>query len=70
MTARTLGRRSTVADCLRSSFSSLIGGDPLQAEGIRFPCILELAGGASSAAGAVSIASVVLPSFGDEYRVA
>jgi len=65
-----MARRSTVADCLRSSFSSPIGGDPLQAEGIRFPWILELAGGARSTAGAVSIASVVLPSFGDEYRAA
>jgi len=31
---------------LQSSFSSPIGGDPLQAEGIRFTCILELAVGA------------------------
>ena len=31
---------------LQSSFSSPIGGDPLQAEGIRFTCILELALGA------------------------
>jgi len=31
---------------MQSSFSSPIGGDPLQAEGIRFTCILELAVGA------------------------
>lgn len=31
---------------LQSSFSSPIGGDPLEAEGIRFTCILELAVGA------------------------
>src|SRR5262249_17238849 len=31
---------------LQSSFSSPIGGDPLQAEGIRFTCTLELAVGA------------------------
>src|SRR5215813_11091669 len=31
---------------LQSSFSSPIGGDPLEAEGIRFTCILELALGA------------------------
>jgi len=31
---------------LQSSFSSPIGGDPLQAEGIRFTCILEQAVGA------------------------
>ena len=33
---------------LQSSFSSPIGGDPLQAEGIRFTCILELAVGAGA----------------------
>ncbi len=38
---------------LQSSFSSPIGGDPLQAEGIRFTCILELAVGA----GALQLAS-------------
>ena len=38
---------------LQSSFSSPIGGDPLQAEGIRFTCILELAVGA----GALRLAS-------------
>jgi choline dehydrogenase-like flavoprotein len=31
---------------MQSSFSSPIGGDPLEAEGIRFTCILELAVGA------------------------
>jgi choline dehydrogenase len=31
---------------MQSSFSSPIGGDPLEAEGIRFTCILELADGA------------------------
>ncbi len=30
---------------MQSSFSSPIGGDPLEAEGIRFTCILELAAG-------------------------
>jgi choline dehydrogenase len=31
---------------MQSSFSSLIGGNPLEAEGIRFTCVLELAVGA------------------------
>ena len=31
---------------LQSSFSSPMGGDPLEGEGIRFTCIVELAVGA------------------------
>ena len=33
---------------MQSSFSSPIGGDPLQAEGVRLTCILELAVGAGA----------------------
>jgi choline dehydrogenase len=44
-TAQGSGDRNDM-QILQSSFSSPIGGDPLEAEGIRFTCILELAVGA------------------------
>jgi choline dehydrogenase len=53
---------------MQSSFSSPIGGDPLEAEGIRFTCILELALGA----GELRLASTdptVQPSLDYRYLV-
>ena len=44
-TAQGSGDRNDM-QILQSSFSSPMGGDPLEAEGIRFTCILELAVGA------------------------